>query len=240
MRVFLLHFCAFSKKCMYFSKFSVGRNLVQNLPKFCDLRKSNQKLSLVEKETQEASLKNKYENIHPNQNSPSTTYYPGNQHVPLLERENHRLKSGLVYVIVPRSVYNGFSWARLKFFQPPSTLEMRKPCPPGMAALIAILKQGNEVAIPPEAGNLGAVGSSHDWSVQIKPNKTRGLLSLPKHLAKKNKKYRAEERETQLTTVCDCPDIIGKNDCTLSSMLYISASGFPQNQDPTTNGCITH
>ena len=44
-------FFCLSKKCMHFSKFSLGRNLVQNLPKFCDLRKSNQKLSLVEKGT---------------------------------------------------------------------------------------------------------------------------------------------------------------------------------------------
>ena len=143
-------------------------------------------------------------------------------------------------MLVPRSVYNVFSWVRLKFFQPPFTLEMQKPCPPGMAALIAILKQGNEVAIPPEAGNLGAVGSSHDWSIQIKPYKTRGLLSLPKHLARKQEIHSRGERETQLTTVCHCADIIGKNDCTLSSMLYISASGFPQNEDRTTNGCITH
>ena len=30
----------------------------------------------------------------------------------------------------------------------------RRSTPPGMAVLIAIMKQGNEVAIPPEAGNL--------------------------------------------------------------------------------------
>ena len=42
----------FSEKCMYFSTFSFGRNLVPNLFQFCDLRKSNQKLNLVEKEIQ--------------------------------------------------------------------------------------------------------------------------------------------------------------------------------------------
>ena len=41
----------FFQKCMFFLKFSLGKNLVGNLPKFCDLRKSSQKLNLVEKET---------------------------------------------------------------------------------------------------------------------------------------------------------------------------------------------
>ncbi len=46
---FLCIFYAPFKKYMYFWKFSLGRNLVRNLPKFCYLRKSS--LNLVEKET---------------------------------------------------------------------------------------------------------------------------------------------------------------------------------------------
>ena len=69
-----------------------------------------------------------------------------------------------------------------------------KTLPPGMVVIIGIMKQGNEVAIPPEARNLQG-GSSHDWSLQIKPFKTRGLLSLSKEIQR--------ERERQLTIVYD-------------------------------------
>ena len=51
---------------------------------------------LIDSGSPKESLKNKYENIHPNRNSPSRNYPPGNKHVPLLEKENHWLKSGSV------------------------------------------------------------------------------------------------------------------------------------------------
>ena len=142
---------------------------------------------LIDSGSPKESLKNKYENIHPNRNSPSRNYPPGNKHVPLLEKENHWLKSGSV-----RDMWSFpggwclFLLVEDLFFCNRRSTWRCKTLPPGMVVIIGIMKQGNEVAIPPEARNLQG-GSSHDWSLQIKPFKT-GLLSLSKEIQRERER----------------------------------------------------